>query len=146
MKRWTLAAVLSLLAGAACLPPLAGGVKGLTDLIEADVVITVYLTTVAMATVFMKTIPDAHITLGIAYYEGNKKALNVVAVATKEGADYVLPTPENILSKKYAPLSRPLFIYVRNDSLKRPEVAQFVQFYMRRNDLVEASKYVPLST
>lgn len=83
--------------------------------------------------------------LGVAYYEGSKEKLGVAAIAAKEGGEHYVPNQDTVLSKKY-PLSRPLFIYVKTDSLKRPEVQEFCQFYMRRNDLVEASKYVPLNS
>lgn len=82
--------------------------------------------------------------LGVAYYEAHKDKLNVVAVANKQG-DFVLPTPAAVLSKKYSPLGRPLFIYVKTRSLARPEVHEFARFYLRRADLVSAVKYVPMS-
>lgn len=84
--------------------------------------------------------------LGLAYYEAHKDKLNVAAIAAKGSKDYVLPTSENVLAKKYAPLGRPLFLYVKTNSLKRPEVREFTTFYLRRSDLVEAVKYVPLSS
>jgi phosphate transport system substrate-binding protein len=83
--------------------------------------------------------------IGVAYYEGHKDKLRAVAVAHKKGAPYVLPEQEAVLSQRYRPLSRPLFIYVRKAALKRPEVRDFVTFYMRRDDLVAAAKYVPLT-
>jgi phosphate transport system substrate-binding protein len=82
---------------------------------------------------------------GVAYYEAHKDKLSVVAIASKEGAPYVLPTRENVLTNKYKPLSRPLYIYVKTSSLKRPEVAEFLKYYLRRDDLVADVKYVPLS-
>lgn len=42
----------------------------------------------------------------------------------------VAPTPDTILDKSYSPLSRRLYIYVKNSSLKRAEVAEFVKFYL----------------
>jgi CheY-like chemotaxis protein len=39
---------------------------------------------------------------------------------------------ETINSGEYKPLSRPLFIYVKETSLKRPEVGQFVKFYLEQ--------------
>ena len=41
------------------------------------------------------------------------------------------PTTETITSGDY-PLSRPLYIYVKEDSLKRPEVGQYVKFYLEQ--------------
>jgi len=81
---------------------------------------------------------------GVAYYEENRDKLQVVAIAPRAGEEYVLPTPENVLSGKYRPLGRPLFIYVRLDSLRRPEVREFVRFYLRRGDIVDSSKYIRL--
>jgi phosphate transport system substrate-binding protein len=82
---------------------------------------------------------------GVAYYLGNKSTLNVVAIAKKAGEEYYEPTEENVLSGKY-PISRPLFIYVKKSSLKRPEVREFVDFYQRRADLVKGAGYVEMST
>jgi phosphate transport system substrate-binding protein len=83
---------------------------------------------------------------GLAYYEENKDKLQLVAVAEKEGAPYVLPSKETVLDKSYKPLSRPLFIYVKQTALKRPEVEQFVRFYLRRGDLVTTARYVEMNT
>lgn len=82
---------------------------------------------------------------GLAYYEVHKDKLNVVAIAAKNGDPFITPSIETVLTNTYRPLSRPLFIYIKDSSLKRPEVRQFAEFYMRRTDLVAASKYVPLS-
>jgi phosphate transport system substrate-binding protein len=82
--------------------------------------------------------------LGLAYYEGHKDKLAVVAVANKSG-EFVLPSSETVLTKKYAPLGRPLFIYVKKSSLQRPEVQEFARFYMRRPDVVSSVRYVPMS-
>ncbi|HSK37215.1 MAG TPA: hypothetical protein VLA80_10805, partial [Actinomycetota bacterium] len=38
---------------------------------------------------------------------------------------------ETIESGDY-PLSRPLYIYVKDDSLRKPEVAQFTKFYLEQ--------------
>lgn len=82
---------------------------------------------------------------GLAYYEAHKDKLVAVAIAAKEGDPYVTPSAETVLSNTYRPLSRPLFIYVKSSSLKRPDIRAFVEFYLRRTDLISASKYVPLS-
>jgi phosphate transport system substrate-binding protein len=81
--------------------------------------------------------------LGVAYYEASKDKLGVVQLS-QDGKEYFAPTSENVLNKTY-PISRPLFIYVKKASLARPEVREFVEFYVRRADLVEESKYVQLT-
>jgi phosphate transport system substrate-binding protein len=67
---------------------------------------------------------------GYAYYQNNKEGLKVIKVA-EEGTTGIEPTTETIESGDY-PLSRPLFIYVKEDSLKQPEVGQFVKFYLEQ--------------
>jgi phosphate transport system substrate-binding protein len=82
--------------------------------------------------------------LGLAYYEAHKNKLGVVAVANKAG-EFVVPNTQSVLTKKYNPLGRPLYIYVKTASLKRPEVREFARFYLRRPDLVTSVQYVPMS-
>lgn len=82
---------------------------------------------------------------GFAYYVENTERLKLIAVAQGEG-EGVKPSLETIRSNEYAPLSRPLFIYVRNDLLLRPEGAQFVEFYLgNAGKLAEEVGYVPVS-
>ena len=63
------------------------------------------------------------------------------------GVDGVVPNEETILSGDY-PLTRPLFIYVREDSLRdKQHVAEFVKFYIANApELVADVDYVPVST
>ncbi len=68
--------------------------------------------------------------LGYAYYAANKSKLKVVAIRKDDKSEPVLPTPKTILDKTYSPLSRPLFIYVRNAAMTRPEVAAFINHYV----------------
>jgi phosphate transport system substrate-binding protein len=48
------------------------------------------------------------------------------------------------MNKTYSPLSRPLYIYVKKSSLKRPEVQDFMTFFLRRNDLIAQAKYIKM--
>ena len=55
------------------------------------------------------------------------------------------PTAETINSGEYAPLSRPLFIYVNTASLDKPEVKAFLEYYMNNaGELAEEVGYVAL--
>jgi phosphate transport system substrate-binding protein len=83
---------------------------------------------------------------GVAYYEANQSKLAIVEIMNPNTMEYELPTAENVMSKKYAPLSRPLFIYVKNSSLKRPEVREFVNYYLRTPETVRAAKYFSLNS
>lgn len=62
-----------------------------------------------------------------------------------EGA--VVPGPATIESGDYKPLSRPLFLYVNKESLKRPEVVAFLEYYISEEGqaLVGEVGYVKLS-
>ena len=64
---------------------------------------------------------------GYAYYVENEDSLNAVAVDNGEGC--VAPSEETIQDGTYAPLSRPLYIYVSEASLARPEVQAFAAFF-----------------
>jgi len=66
---------------------------------------------------------------GSAYYFENQQKLRGVPILNDAG-EPVKPTPETIESGEYNPLSRPLFIYINADSLKRPEMKKFVEFYL----------------
>ncbi|MFW6343973.1 MAG: PstS family phosphate ABC transporter substrate-binding protein [Sediminispirochaetaceae bacterium] len=79
---------------------------------------------------------------GMAYYLENKDKIKALSV------DGVMPSIETAKSGEYSPLSRPLFIYVSKDELKRPEVREFVRFYLDRIDteLIKEIGYVPMTT
>ncbi len=80
---------------------------------------------------------------GFAYYEENQDRLNSVAI--DNGSGCVAPNRETIESGEYAPLSRPMFIYLNPTSLARPEVRAFVEFYLTNAAaLVPEVGYVPL--
>jgi phosphate transport system substrate-binding protein len=87
--------------------------------------------------------------MGLAYYEENRDKLKLVPVddgnpANGEGA--IAPTPETVRNGTYRPLSRPIFIYVNTATLARPEVQQFVQFYLDSSGpLIKEVGYVPLT-
>jgi len=81
--------------------------------------------------------------VGFAYYQEYTDKVGVVAVDGGNGC--VSPSIETITNGTYTPLARPLFIYVRNDRLDRPEVEAFVTFYLdNAADLVQAARYIPL--
>jgi phosphate transport system substrate-binding protein len=81
--------------------------------------------------------------LPFAYYSENKSRLKLVPVG-KPGAA-VAPSFDTIRTGVYQPLSRPLFIYVSEKALARPEVQQFVDFYIANvGKLAEEVGYVQL--
>ena len=80
---------------------------------------------------------------GFSYYAANADKLKLVAVDSGNGC--VTPSLDTIASGRYSPLARPLFIYVNKASLERPEVRDFVRFYMLNgHNLTADVGYVPL--
>lgn len=80
---------------------------------------------------------------GYAYYKENQDSLKIVKINAGKGP--IAPNEKTIENGTYAPLSRPIFIYVSSQSLKRPEVKRFVQFYLdTAKTLVPEVGYVPL--
>ena len=81
---------------------------------------------------------------GFAYYVENKDKLKAVPIVNEKG-QAVLPSLEAVEKGSYSPLARPIFIYVSTRSLARPEVREFVQYYMAHGaKLAREVKYVPL--
>jgi phosphate transport system substrate-binding protein len=81
---------------------------------------------------------------GLAYYEENQEELKLLGVDPGDGK-CTKPSQETVRELKYKPLSRPLFIYVSKSALARPEVRQYVQFYLDNvSKLVRAAGYVAL--
>ncbi len=81
---------------------------------------------------------------GLAYYLENKDKLKAVEIQNKEG-QFVAPGIEATKDGSYNPLARPIFIYVNKASFARPEVKEFVNFYLdEAPQIVKDVKYVPL--
>lgn len=82
---------------------------------------------------------------GMAYYTENKDKLKAVPITMAEGKPAVLPSFETVENGSYQPLSRPIFIYVNAKSAEKPEVKEFVEFYLKNAaKLTKEVKYVPL--
>jgi phosphate transport system substrate-binding protein len=81
---------------------------------------------------------------GFAYYVENKDKLKAVPIVNDKG-QAVAPSFDAVVKGTYQPLSRPIFIYVNAKSLAKPEVKEFVEFYMTQGaKLAQEVKYVPL--
>jgi phosphate transport system substrate-binding protein len=82
---------------------------------------------------------------GLAYYEQNTDKLKLVGVDGGNGC--VEPSAETVQNLTYTPLSRPLYVYVKAESLARPEIQEFMRFYIANaNNLVEEVGYVDSPT
>jgi phosphate transport system substrate-binding protein len=81
---------------------------------------------------------------GLSYYEENRSRLNLVQVNGGNGC--VAPTVKTVQAYQYKPLSRPLFVYVKNESFERPVVQAFIR-YMIQNEkaIATTAKFVSLT-
>ena len=83
---------------------------------------------------------------GYAYYAENQARLKAVPIVEKAGKPGVLPSEATVINGTYQPLSRPIFVYINPKALDKPEVKEFVEFYMKNaSKLTKEVKYVPLS-
>ncbi|WP_404310178.1 PstS family phosphate ABC transporter substrate-binding protein [Neorhodopirellula lusitana] len=82
---------------------------------------------------------------GVAYFTENQDKLRAIPIVNPKDETAYEPTTDNIASNKYAPFSRPLFIYVNTESLNRAEIQTFVEYYMETvSEACEKVGYVRL--
>ncbi len=82
---------------------------------------------------------------GYAYYTENKDKLSAAAVVAAAGKPAVSPSLETVINGSYQPLARPIFIYINAKSAAKPEVKEFVEYYMKNGEkLTEEVKYISL--
>ncbi len=82
---------------------------------------------------------------GFSYFEQNQSVLRALEVDGGRGC--VAPSAETAQDGSYAPLSRPLYVYVKQSSFDENEdVRGFVEFMLDNNaSIAEAAQFVPLS-
>jgi phosphate transport system substrate-binding protein len=73
---------------------------------------------------------------GASYYFENKDKLRAAPIVNPATGEAVLPTPANVVSGDYFPLSRPLFLYVNAKSLRRPAMRKFMEFYVPTSERI----------
>jgi phosphate transport system substrate-binding protein len=70
----------------------------------------------------------------------------VKALAIDAGGGCVDATLENVQNGTYVPLGRPLFVYASDTALERPEVLDFMVFYVENAEpIAEAATFVPMT-
>ena len=89
--------------------------------------------------------PNALGYFGYTYYEENADSLKIVEVDSGDGC--VAPSAKTAQEGTYSPLSRPLFVYVNNDSYaKKKQVAAFIDYYVEQDQAIsEAAKFITLN-
>jgi len=84
---------------------------------------------------------------GLAYYVENKDKLKAVPIVNKGSTQAVMPSLETVMDGTYQPLARPIFIYVSEKAMARPEVKEFVEYYLKHGaKLSKEVGYVPLGS
>ena len=79
---------------------------------------------------------------GFSYFQENEGKLHLIGVDGGEGC--VKPSTETVLDGTY-PLSRPLYIYVKNSALERPEVSAMMEYVLGDGrELIDEVGYVQL--
>jgi phosphate transport system substrate-binding protein len=93
----------------------------------------------------VSTDADALGYFGYAYYAENKDKLKLVAIDGEKGGGCVAPSEQSIANGTYVPLSRPIFVYPKLASLERPEVREFMRFYLdpANATVTKSTGYVP---
>jgi phosphate transport system substrate-binding protein len=82
---------------------------------------------------------------GLAYYVENKDKLKAVPIVNKGTTKAVSPGIDTVMDGTYQPLARPIFIYVSDKAMARPEVKEFVEYYLTHGaKLSKEVGYVPL--
>ena len=80
---------------------------------------------------------------GFTYYEENQDTLKALEVDSGDGC--VAPSVDSARDGSYSPLARPLFIYVKNESLQRPEVQGFVEYFLTNSvQIAEDFQFIPV--
>jgi len=82
---------------------------------------------------------------GFSYYEDNQSTLKALEVDGGNGC--VAPSVETAQNDTYTPLSRPLFVYVKQASFDENEdVRNFIRFMFDNNDTIATTaRFVPLN-
>ncbi|WP_326594895.1 phosphate ABC transporter substrate-binding protein PstS family protein [Streptomyces sp. NBC_01803] len=70
----------------------------------------------------------------------------VKSLQIDNGEGCVDATLENVQSGSYAPLGRALYVYGSDQALAKPEVVEFLRFYLDNStDIAEAATFVPMT-
>ena len=85
----------------------------------------------------VRAVASDELALGFVVYESfyqNKRTLKALPVddgRDDDGKGPIQPSPETVRNGTYQPLSRPLFIYVSQNAIGRPDVRSFVDYYLK---------------
>jgi len=84
---------------------------------------------------------------GFSYFEENQSRLKALQIENPKTGQCVAPSVQTAQSNAYKPLARPLFIYAKGSSFKRPEVQAFIAYiFANEKAIATRARFVPLTT
>jgi phosphate transport system substrate-binding protein len=90
--------------------------------------------------------PWASAYIPFSYVETAGGAVKALSIVNPDTGECVEPTLDNVLTGDYAPLGRPLFIYISATALERPEVVAFVDFYLENQEQITTeATFIPMN-
>jgi phosphate transport system substrate-binding protein len=83
---------------------------------------------------------------GFSYYEENESRVKAVQIRNPKTNQCVAPSAATAQNGSYKPLARPLFIYAKGSSFKRPEVQAFLGYiFANERAIAQRARFVPLT-
>ena len=83
---------------------------------------------------------------GYSFYNENRDKLKALEIEGPDSGKCVEPAPETTQAGEYAPLGRQLYIYPSAPALEKPEVLEFVNFYLENgNGVAEQAGFIELT-
>lgn len=81
----------------------------------------------------------------LSFVEEAGDKVKAIEVENKKG-ECVAPSEETVQNSTYNPLGRQLFVYPSEESLTKPEVVEFLDFYIQKNaEVTKAAGFIPLT-
>jgi phosphate transport system substrate-binding protein len=88
--------------------------------------------------------PGGMFYVGFSFFVENQGVIKALEIDGGDGC--VEPSLETVQDGTYTPLGRELFIYPSGEALQRPEVLEFIRFYIEQEDAItEAAGYIDLT-
>lgn len=83
---------------------------------------------------------------GYSFYNENRDKLKALQIENPDSGKCVEPAPETTQAGEYAPLGRQLYIYPAAQALEKPEVLEFVNYYLENvNDVTAQAGFIALT-
>ncbi len=83
---------------------------------------------------------------GYSFFNENQDQLKALEIENPDTGECVAPAEETTQSGDYFPLGRQLYIYPSAEALEKPEVLEFVNFYLENaNDVIAQAGFITLT-